>query len=126
MMTTVRTMDARPTATRVTSVADALFEKHAKKGTALARIGLDKDDVARLTRTMRREAWFPTKWGVSAMTEFLDAGFKDMTKNDYRKWGVTNAQAAGWARRNKSKLSKHKVGAVEDGKTDTATVYNWK
>jgi hypothetical protein len=102
-----------------------IFAKHCKDA-PLAKAGLDRDDVYRLTKHMRREAWLPTKWGVDAMTEFLDAGFKDMTKNDYRKWGVTNHQAQGWARRNSDRITKSKTTNVEDGKTDSTTTYNWK
>ena len=121
MNAATRTLDPRPTATRVMEVADTIFAKHCKDA-PLTKAGLDRDDVYRLTKHMRREAWLPTKWGVDAMTEFLDAGFKDMTKNDYRKWGVTTYQAQGWARRNKDRLA---VGVYKrDG--DTTSTYNWK
>ena len=122
MMTTIRTMESRPTATRVTEVADALLAKYLPKGPPLERVGLDPDDVQRLTRSMKREHFIPSVHGREAMTEFLDAGFKDMTKHDYRRWGLSRNDAQGWSLANKHRLV---VGRAKCYGL-TTTVYNWK
>ena len=102
-------------------VADTIFAKHCKDA-PLTKVGLDRDDVYRLTKHMRREAWLPTKWGVDAMEEFLDAGFRDMTRHDYERWVVSHNAARGWYRRNKDRVIKTKT--INAGQKLTA--YNWK
>ena len=122
MMTTIRTMESRSTATRVTEVADALLAKYLPKGPPLERVGLDQDDVQRLTRSMKREHFIPSVRGREAMTEFLNAGFKDMTENDYRRWGLNRGDARSWATAHRDRIV---IGeACDHG--HTTTVYNWK